>query len=193
MRTKHIPWTGVVPVFVGSYAIALAMLPAEHRDLLEAMALLAVPAEVGFVASLVDRVRRAVRRPSQQQGDFSSRSRASAREAIGAQLPADILTTDVAILYHAFRWPLRQEPHAAQFIVHRSVGYGTVMVGFLIVLALETVLVHLSVRGWSQEDAWILTALSVYSVVWLVGDYRVIASRPMVVTDTHLELRVGLR
>ncbi len=193
VRTKYIPWTGVVPVFVGSYAIAFAMLPAEHRELLDAMALLAVPAEVGFVAYLVDRVRRAVRRPSQQQGDFASRFRAAAREAIGARLPADILTTEVAILYHALRWPLRQEPHAAQFTVHRSVGYGTVMVGLLMVLAIETVPVHLVVSGWSPVAAWILTALSIYSVVWLVGDYRAIASRPLVVTETHVQLRVGLR
>lgn len=59
--------------------------------------------------------------------------------------------------------------------------------------AVETIPVHLLVSGWSPVAAWILTALSVYAGVWLVGDYRAIASRPLVVTATHLELRVGLR
>jgi hypothetical protein len=193
VRTKRLPWVGVVPVFVGSYAIAFAMLPAEHRGLLDAMAVLAVPAEVGFVTYLIGRVRRAIRQPSRVHGDFASRFRVTAREAIGSRLPADILTTEVALLYHALRWPQRMVPDGAAFSVHRGVGYGTVMVGLFMVLAIETVPVHLFVSRWSPVAAWILTALSVYAGIWLLGDYRAMTARPLVVTATELKLRVGLR
>lgn len=193
VRTKRLPWTVIVPTIVASFAIAYVLIPEGYRGLLETMGVLVIPVELGFVAYLVTRVRQAAVTRGRLDGDFATRFRRAARDAIGTRLPADILTTEIAILYHAFRWPRDRDADSNRFTVHRGVHYATVVAGLLMVLAIEAVPVHLLVSRWSSVAAWVLTVLSAYAGVWLIGDYRAITGRPIRLTATHLLVRVGLR
>lgn len=52
---------------------------------------------------------------------------------------------------------------------------------------------HLLIALWSPVAAWLLTALSLYTVLWLIGDYRAVRLRPTLLHDGALEVRVGMR
>jgi hypothetical protein len=77
--------------------------------------------------------------------------------------------------------------------IHERSGWGTVVVCFVVLIAFETIGVHLLVQHWSRIAAWVFTSLDAYTVWWIIGDYRAMKSRPTVVGPDTIELRYGLR
>jgi hypothetical protein len=63
----------------------------------------------------------------------------------------------------------------------------------MLVVFAELFGMHLLISLWSSVVAWIVTGLSIYAVLWLVGDAHAIRLRPIRLTETMLLLRVGLR
>jgi hypothetical protein len=192
VRARRVPWLVVFPAFAVGYAAAMATIPEQHQGSLALMRLLVVPAELLLVGYLVVVARRAYLAARGGDGDFATRFRSAARRALRSRVPADILATEVALLYYALRGR-SSPPPARSFSVHREVGYLSVVIGLIMVLLVETVALHVLVGRWSTGGAWILTSLSSYAVLWLVGDYRAIAARPTRLTPTNLQLRVGVR
>lgn len=92
------------------------------------------------------------------------------------------------------RWTRPPEVEAGEgFTYHRSVGYGAVLAVIMVVGMVEVFAVHLVVERWSTNAAWLLTVLSLYSLVWLLRDYQAIRRRPILLTDDGLDFRIGLR
>lgn len=183
----------LLPMVVIGYAVAALTIPAGQQRLLDAMRPFLVSAELVVVGYLAVLAHRASRQEGGTEDDFTTRFRAAAHRALGNRRVADILTTEVAILYFAIRpWrspPLQPGTHS----VHRRVGYsGTVLV-LLFAVIVETVAVHLLLRQWSALAAWILTGASLYGCAWMVGDYRALVARPLRVTATHLLFCIGVR
>lgn len=193
VRTRRVPWTVIVPTFVIGYALAVATIPRRHQDIVETMRLAAIPAELALVAYVVLLTRKALAGARAGSDDAATRFRWTARRVLGSRVPADILTTEIMILYYAFRWRRPPPPGARSFTLHREAGYLSVLIGLGMALLVETVALHLLVRQWSGIAAAILTGLSLYALIWLVGDYRAIAARPIRIEPTHLAIRLGLR
>lgn len=61
------------------------------------------------------------------------------------------------------------------------------------VIAIETAALHLLL--WTRHPwlAWTLTTLSLWTVVWLIRDYRAIGARPVVLEADALLVRLGRR
>ena len=194
VRAKRAPWFTLLPALVLGFVAASLALPAEHHGLLERLRWLAGPLELALVGTLVVLVRRGRREARALSGDFVTRFRAAARQVLGVTFAADVLTTEVALLAHAFA-PRRRaaQVRGERFTAHREVGYGAVLVGVVMLLVVETLAVHALASAWSASLAWVLTGLGVYTGVWLLGDFRALRARPIVVAPDTLELRLGLR
>jgi hypothetical protein len=98
VRARRIPWSALLPALALGYALAAIVLPTEHQGLLERVRWLAIPLELALVGGLVVLVRRGYREAGAQGGDFATRFRAAAADALGLRLPADVLATEVALL-----------------------------------------------------------------------------------------------
>lgn len=112
----------------------------------------------------------------------------------GRERLATVVSTEIGVLYYALA-PRGRTPHvpagARTFAHERN---GGLVAGLLIAIAVETIPLHLFVAArWGVTAAWVLTALSIYGALWLVGDYRAIAMRPIVVRDAEIVIRHGLR
>jgi hypothetical protein len=108
----------------------------------------------------------------------------------------DALATEAAVLWLALAsW--RRAPHAPAgrlaFSLHRRSGHGAVAAAIALVGAGEIAGTHLLLSRWSDRAAWGATALGLYGLVWLVGDYRAVVLRPVLLGVDALEVRVGLR
>lgn len=193
VRTRRAPWLLLVPAFALGYALATATIPGEYQLALEAMRWFALPFELAVVAYLVSRARAALRSAAPSAGDFATRFRRSARHVLGSRVPADIITTEVAILYHAFRWRRNKSDDETAFSMHRTTGYLAIVLALGMILVVEAAAMHLLISRWSVTAAWVLTALSTYGLIWIAGDYRAIVARPLNVTPTRLSIRLGLR
>lgn len=126
--------------------------------------------------------------------------RARLSDALGDGIPARLLSSELAALWFATAgWRSRagqagrpgQAGGARAYAYGRGAGalYGAVM-GAVVV---ETLVVHLLVSRWSEAAAWGLTALGVYTVLWILADFRATRLRPVTVDDDVLVLRTGLR
>lgn len=52
---------------------------------------------------------------------------------------------------------------------------------------------HLLVQLWKPAVAWVLTAIGLYALVWVIADPRALSCRPSRTDADGLDLRVGLR
>lgn len=57
---------------------------------------------------------------------------------------------------------------------------------------IEGALLHLVVGIWTQMGAWTLTAINVYSLLWMVGHFQAARLQPLIVDDRWVHLRTGL-
>ena len=193
VRMRHIPWLALVPALAIGYGIATLSVNRPNTTFLEYVRFLVIPAEFGVVTYLFIQVRRKFTATREVSGDIVTRLRSATAEMLGNRIAAGIVTTEFAILYHAFRWTTPDFATSHSFTVHRKSGYGGVLIGMFIALFMEAIALHFLVSEWSNIFAWILTGLSVYAAIWCLGNYRAFSARPILLTSTDIHLRIGVR
>jgi hypothetical protein len=187
-------WAGIVPVFLLSLLGARLVLPESARGALPALRLLAVPAELATVLFVLWRVRGAMSGLAAEVDVVARLER-----AIGAGVPnrrlAELLAYELAVIYYGlFSWRDRPAPEAGRaFSYHRAGGYTAIVWALLIVSACEIVGTHILVSLASSTAAWLLTAISLYGVIWILGDLQAVRLRPLLVGTDGLAVRLGLR
>jgi hypothetical protein len=187
------PALRVLPAVALGLLAARLLLPAAHRGALAELHLVLIPLEVAAVAMVARGVYRSLRAAA---GDPVERIREAARAVVPVRAAADAVAFEMTLLYLAlFSW--RARPHvpagAAAFSGHRRSGYAGLVFAAIVASAGEALAVHLLAARWSPALAWTLTALSAYSVVWLLGDLQAVRLRPMLADADALTVRVGLR
>lgn len=84
-------------------------------------------------------------------------------------------------------------PHGYRaFSSHRQSGYVAVVGVMLGLIAVETFAVHMMASRFSVLAACVLTALSAYTILWMVAETRAVVLNPLLVSDTELVARWGM-
>jgi hypothetical protein len=95
------------------------------------------------------------------------------------------------VYYAFFIW--RKHPcKKNEFSYHRDSGTIALLSAFAFLILIETAAVHLIVARWSELTAWILTAMSLYSFIFLLAHIKATIHRPHVMGATEITLRNGL-
>ena len=199
VRPGRAPAITLVPVvLVGLFATRMVV-PAEHREILAPLPLLALPLELLAAGAIVVRARRAlvrVRGLASPPSGWLERLEVGAREAFGESRAIDVLVSELAFVrYAVLGWGRAAEapPGATAFSYHRERGWGAVLAALLLLLAAEGTVAHLLLAQWSPVVAWIWTGLDLYAVLWLLGDMNGLRLRPVLLWPDRLEVRFGLR
>lgn len=107
---------------------------------------------------------------------------------------AAFLTRDFLTIYYLFSLSSKREmEQGTVFTLHKKVGYGGIVFGFLFVLVLEAVGVSYFLHSWSTVIAWVHLALSAYLIIFLISDYKAIKRNPVLLSHEILHIRLGLR
>lgn len=178
VRPGHARAVSLAPVFVVCTSAAALILPRGDQAFLHQLRWVAAPLEILTVGLLAASVWR--RRPG----------------GVRERIVGGIVTAEVAILYYAlFSWRAEAEvpPDAVAISTHKRSGWGTVVVCIIVLIAFESLGLHLLIQHWSVKWAWIFTALDVYTVLWLIGDYHALRLRPTLIREDEIELRHGMR
>lgn len=200
MRPYRLPPITIVPVFVAAIFVAGWIVPASHQGYLEAVRRLLPLVELAVLALALLRARAfvgAVRAACQDELYVTDALEHAARQTFGGARFVALATVELSLIGFALfgwfaRYQLRRQG-ARAFSYHRTSIYPALFVVLMVVLVLETVALHLIVERWSLAVAWVLTALSVYSALWLIGDFHAMRLHPIVLDGTRLHLRQGLR
>jgi hypothetical protein len=201
VRRRGWPRITVAPVFVAAVLIASWMLPAAHRGTVELLEYALAPLELGLLGLIGWRAWRGWRafgerrRAPADEMDAVDALREAARELVGSPALARVVSYELAILYLALAgWRLEPRRDRRCFTCYRDASYGVLFAALMIVAAIELVAVHLALHVWvGPVAAWVVSALSLYGVLWLLGDYQALRLRPTVVTGDGIRLRLGLR
>ena len=197
VRRHGWPAFSTAAVFLLSVLAASWVVPPTHQSLLRLIQF-AVPAvELTVVGYIFVKAYRTFRRaqPARGDGDAYDRLRRITRSALDVPSAAGVLAYELAVFYYAFApgRPARQVEGEGAFSYHRKSGYGAVLAALLMAAALELTAGHFLLRQWSATAVWIHLGLSLYGVLWLIGDYRAQRQRPIRLDRDRLRLCCGIR
>ncbi len=60
-------------------------------------------------------------------------------------------------------------------------------------MLIEMIALHTLIWLWVLGLAWVVTVLNLYGILWLLGDWRAVCLRPILVEKDALIVRIGLR
>jgi len=187
----------LLAVLVVGVAAARRILPDSERAVSSGLVALGAVAEAALLAWISARSVAALRTrtDSAEDLDLHGRIRRAARAILWNRLIADVAAFELSVLAYALG--PRRAPHvpagASAFAYHRRVPYGPVVAALAMVVAAETYPIHLLLRRWQPTAAWLVTFLGLYTLVYLVADWRAAKIRPHLLDGETLTVRTGLR
>lgn len=155
---------------------------------------LAGSAEVGLIVFVAVQIARS-RKNSSNSGDPLE----ALQRAVAAVIPfpsaARAVSTEMSLAYYAiFGW--RSSPHIPvgmrAFWLRDQSEKAFLLAAVGGASLFEVVPVHLLVHRFSALAAWILTGISLYGMVWLLGLSRSMLLRPTLVGPDSVHIRYGL-
>jgi hypothetical protein len=195
VRRGKAQMVSVAPVFIAGTAAASFIIPAAQQTFLSQLKWFVLPlAELSLVTALVMRLRR-VAKTRRDGDDPYERIFSAARTLVGDTRVAEIVASEIAMVYYAlFTW--RKQPAAVAgraFTLHERCGWGTILVCIYVLIIAEGIGMHLLLARWSTLAAWIWTTLDLWAMLWLLGDYQGLKLRRSFLSDDALHIRYGLR
>ncbi|HEY7159958.1 MAG TPA: hypothetical protein VH815_01810 [Acidobacteriota bacterium] len=188
------------PVFMISLLIATVMIPSRNQDFLSYEKKIIPLFEIVLIAYVFTRIRKVIRRYREikaREYFFLDGIRQAVSDVFNDNKAVNILLTELLLMYLAFfGWFKKFERTQVEipaFTYHRKSSYPTILGVMIALLCVETAALHIIVLHWSRIAAIILTGLSIYSLLWLVGDFHAIRLQPVLVTQDNIELRIGIR
>ena len=195
IKNTSIHKTTVIPLVILGVLVGTYFLPKESQGYLDFFKSFILPIfEITIVSLLIVKVRAAVklyRKESNFNADFFTTLKKTCYEIY----PKVVLypsATQIAFIYYGFfKW---HSYHLAdnEFSYHRKSGTTVFLYSFLFIIAIETFVVHLLISQWSNLIAWILTGLSIYTLLQIFGFAKSLAFRPVIVVNEYLNLRYGI-
>lgn len=198
VRTKRAGWVALIPLLLLGLGLSQWWIPEAHLDLTGGVEVVAVILEGGllfFLVARIGRIRKAYRREKPRHPYPLDALRVAFAREVGPRVGAAVFG-EVSVLWYAFTgWARRRTlpPDARAFFCHRRNAYPAVLGAILMAVLVETAILHLLLSLWIGRAAWIVTALGIYSVLWLVGDFQAARLNPSLSADAGLHLRTGLR
>ncbi|MTH55415.1 hypothetical protein GKZ89_18645 [Bacillus mangrovi] len=103
-----------------------------------------------------------------------------------------ILVKECKILYYAFfRWKWKER--GEQIPLHKNSAYFFLFLALLHEQIIEMIIFHIYLKSEEPSIANIFTALHLYSILYLIGDYNWVRNSPIRVEGERIEMKIGAR
>lgn len=94
------------------------------------------------------------------------------------------------IYYALISWKTAYIIHS--FTAYKKNSIANLLGGILMLVLVETVAVHFLLMRWSYTLTWILSLISLYTVIQIFGHIKAIYQRPNLINNDGIQLRNGL-
>lgn len=195
IRKTKIPKTTVVPVMVLGLLVGSYFLPKNDQTYLTFFKNWILPLVeffvIGYVIFKVRSIIHAYKSLKGYSPDFFDTLKGACQEILPQKL-APILVTEIAVIYYGFiRWKSITLSEN-QFTYHKKTGTVTLMIAFILIIGIESYTVHILAAKWSFIFAWILTGLSIYTAIQILGIAKSLTQRPISIMENHIQFRYGI-
>lgn len=195
IRKTAIPKTTVVPFVILGVVICSFIIPKENQDYLNLFKSYILPViELTVVAFIIYNLRKAIKQfktKKTESYDFYSTLKKTCYEILpkGVVIP---FAMEISVFYYGFIYWKKRALQPNEFSYHKDSGALGLLIALLFLIAIETVALHLLLAQWSATTAWVLTLLSIYSGIQILGFLKSIIKRPIAIANGKLYLRYGV-
>lgn len=197
VRKKFLPLSSIVPICILTLLAIRFNLPASEQSFLRFSEFLIPAIELsvaGFVLLKLRHIIRDFRTAKRECLYFTDALRAGIRKSIKSDFVAAVVATEASVFYLVFAGSFARFRTVRQdvsvYSYHRKSSY--LLWALVVLVGVETGGVHLVIGIWTQTGAWVFTAISAYTILWLVGHFHATRLQPVVVDDSYIHLRTGL-
>lgn len=195
IRKTNIPKTTVIPVMVVGVLVGSYFLPVESQAYLNLFKTWALPIiELSILTIVIIKVRGAIKTYKVLKGgtpDFYNALKSTCYEILPKKLVMPF-ATEIAVIYYGFiNWskrPLQEN----EFTYHKESGTPALFGAFIFIIAIETVALHFLIAPSSAILAWMLTILSLYTAIQVLGFARSLSKRPIAINQHSVSLKYGI-
>ncbi|TFF34311.1 hypothetical protein [Mucilaginibacter psychrotolerans] len=182
-------------LFTTGIVVAGLVIPKNEQVLLHYIKLFIVPViEVVGVTFLIVKVRqasKAYKNNALRHGDFYDELKKATFTIIPNRI-AYIVSSEIGILYYLFFHRGKIKYDHQRFSYHKDTGTVALFSVLVFMVLMETAAIHLLLAKWNNKAAWIISGLSVYAALQLMGVARALFRRPIEIRDNVLILRYGV-
>ena len=196
VRPRRLTLLSVVPVIWIGYALSVLALGSPNAGILPALLSALIPVELAVAVRECLKITRTFKAAKTESSDPMVWFRETMLYLVRKDVAAHMTAAELGVWYYALlSW--RKKPYVLPgeraFSYHNAGGYMNMMLGLALAFPVEIVAVHLLVSQWSVPAAIVVTALSVYAAIWLVGDARARILRPIAVGEGSVRLECGIQ
>ncbi|GGD53507.1 hypothetical protein [Muriicola marianensis] len=195
IRKTNIPRLTVLPFLIAGIVVCSLIIPSQNQYYLDLFKAWVLPLlELAVVFYVIYHLRKAIRRyrlHKKGSVDFYTALKATCDEILprGVVMP---VVTEISVFYYGFiSWKKRQI-NKDEYTYHKDSGTVSLLIAILLIVAIETVVLHILLAKWNLVAAWILTSLSIYSGLQLFGFLKSMYQRPIAIEKDALLLRYGM-
>jgi len=184
IQKTAIPKISAISLGVIGILLAGLILPKDHQILLSSIKVWLVPVlEIiifSYIGYKVWQTKKEYKRQKTPHADFYTLIKKVCKESLPKGM-GPLLATEISIFYYFLSPFKKKETKEFEFSYHKKSGIVSVVSVLLFLVVIETFVIHLFVNKFSHFWAWILTALSLYAFVQILGLVRSLSKRPIVI------------
>jgi len=195
IRKSEIPNITTTPFFIAGIIIASFIIPKDFQFYLTQVKNWVLPVvEIAIFFLVIYKVRqlnKTVSKDFAETLDFYSSLKSASAQILPKKLSSAFATEIAVIYYGLFNWKKRKL-NSNEFSYHKSSGTIALLSVFIFLILIETSVIHLLLVKWSTVAAWILSILSIYTIIQVFGIMRSMSKRPIAIENGVVKLRYGL-
>ncbi len=199
IRKRSVSKLTVIPVTVAAMIFGFLILPKEHHLYLDLFYQFVFPfIELGVISVFGYNAFKAVK-AIKKRGKENPDMLKVIKETTGAMVinpkVKALLATEMSFIYYALFIYFRKNSNPAKkhsFSYHKENGMAGLMFVLIFILLAETFILHILLVKWSVVIAWVLTGISLYSLIFLIGHWNASRTRPITFSNNALNLKYGM-
>ncbi|WP_282050405.1 hypothetical protein [Maribacter aquivivus] len=195
IRKKEIPNNTIVLALIIGLFICYKIIPAENQTVLPLLGTWLLPIlEVGILVYILINLRKARLNYKQNRDnniDFYTIVKTISQDLLPIFM-ARIIATEITVVYYGIINWKRRPLKNGEFSIHKKSTSISLLLGIMLIIGVETTVFHYILEQEGNPKAWLITFLSIYSLLQILGFLKSIIKRPISFEEDILHLRYGI-
>ncbi|MGY3792210.1 hypothetical protein [uncultured Aquimarina sp.] len=195
IRKKDISKFSVLSFFVIGILIASFVIPEENQSYISFIKNWILPfIELGIVTAILLKIRKTIqvyRLTKNSSPDFFTILKKTCSDVFPKKI-SEVLAMEIAVFYYGFISWKKKTPRENEYTYHKDGNSISIFIGILMIVIIETFVLHKMILKSNPSIAWIVGIMSVYSFVQIFGFVKSITKRPITIDGEILHIRYGI-
>lgn len=196
LRPKKVTPLTILPVIWLGYGLSALALGSPAAGILPVLLAVLFPVEVAIAVREILHLACLFKGAKTQSADPLEWFYVVTCYLVRRELPARMMAAELGVWYYALlSWRKKPSVEADDkaYSYHNAGGYMSMMLGLGLAFPVEIVAMHMLLSQWNVAVAMVVTLLSLYAALWLVGDARARVLRPVVLGKGELRIECGIQ